>query len=356
MKIVAINLGSSSTKIAYYEDETCIFKENIKHKAEEISRFPTIWDQFDYRKKSIEDCLEEKDIRIADLDAVVTRGGHTEPIVGGVYRVNEEMLAQSGSEKYGNHATDLGLKLVKEFSKEGPQPFTVDPPTTDEFEPLARYSGIPSIQRRSSFHVLNHRAVGMQYARDIGRKYEDLNLVVVHMGGGITVAVHKKGKLVDANNGIDGDGPFSTNRCCSVPIGELIKMCYSGEYTYQDMRRLINGNSGLMGYVGDNDAKNVEDRAMAGDEKCREVMEAMCYQVAKEIGADATVLCGKVDAIVFTGGMAYSGWMMDMIRERVSYIAPIAVYPGEYEMQSLALNTLAALRGETEIKELKSKH
>ncbi|MBU9737228.1 butyrate kinase [Diplocloster agilis] len=352
-KIVAINLGSTSTKIAYYEDENCVFKDNIKHSPEELNDFATIWDQQDYRTEKIVNYLNEKGIHISGLDAVVTRGGHTEPIVGGVYRVSEKMLEQSGSEKYGNHATDVGLRIVKEFSKQGPQAFTVDPPTTDEFEPLARYSGIPFIERRSSFHVLNHRAAGMQYAKDIGKNYEDLNLVVVHMGGGISIAAHKKGKLVDANNAIDGDGPFSTNRCCTVPIGDLIKLCYSGDYTYPKIRKLINGQSGLMGYVGENDAKIVQDRALAGDAKCKEVMEAMCYQIAKEIGADATVLKGKVDAIVFTGGMAYSDWIVGMVSDYVGYIAPIAVYPGEYEMQSLALNTLAALNGEKEIRELK---
>lgn len=351
-KIVAINLGSTSTKVAYYEDETCVFKDNVKHEASVVRTFGTVWDQLDFRKEQIETYLNGKNIKIEDLDAIVTRGGHTEPIEGGVYRVNQKMLEQSGSEKYGNHVSDLGLRIVTEFSKRGPRAFTVDPPTTDEFEPLARYTGIPTIQRRSSFHILNHRAVAKQYARDAGRAYEELNLVSAHMGGGISVAVHKKGKLVDGNNALDGDGPFSTNRCCTVPIGDLIKMCYSGDYSYQDMRKLINGNSGLMGYLGENDAKIVEDRAKAGDEKCREVMEAMCYQVAKEIGADSTVINGKVDAILFTGGMAYSEWIIGMISERVKFIAPIAIYPGEFEMQSLALHTLAALNGEIEIREL----
>lgn len=351
-KIVAVNLGSTSTKIAYYEDETCILKDNIRHDAEVLKQFESIWDQLDYRTEQIEGYLNGKNIRIEDLDAVVTRGGHTEPITGGVYRVSQKMLEQSGSEKYGNHATDLGLRIVKEFSKRGPQAFTVDPPTTDEFEPLARYSGIPFMERRSSFHVLNHRAVAKQYAKDAGKKYEDLNLVSAHLGGGISVAVHKKGKLVDANNAIDGDGPFSANRCCTVPIGELIKLCYSGKYTYPEVRKLINGNSGLMGYLGENDAKTVEERAKAGDEKCREVMEAMCYQVAKEIGADATVVNGQADAILLTGGMAYSDWIVGMISERVKFIAPISVYPGEYEMQSLALHTLGALNGEIMVREL----
>lgn len=250
-KIAVINLGSTSTKIAYYENENCLFKDNIVHTARALEGFSTIWEQFEFRKQAIEAYLKEKGILISGLDAVVTRGGHTEPIVGGVYRITRKMLEQSASEKYGNHATDLGLKLAYEFSAQGPQAFTVDPPTTDEFEALARYSGLPQIKRRSSFHVLNHRAAGRQYAKDSGKDYRDLNLVVIHMGGGISIAAHKKGRLVDANNAIDGDGPFSTNRCCSVPIGDLIKMCYSGTYTYPEIRRLINGNAGLMAYVGE---------------------------------------------------------------------------------------------------------
>lgn len=351
-KIAAINLGSTSTKIAYYENENCVFKDNIIHPADALKGFETIWEQYGFRKQAIEDYLKEKGIPISGLDAVVTRGGHTQSIVGGVYRITDKMLEQSASERYGNHATDLGLKLAHGFSARGPQAFTVDPPTTDEFEPLARYSGLPQIRRRSSFHVLNHRAAGKQYAADAGRNYNDLNLVVIHMGGGISIAAHKKGKLVDANNAIDGDGPFSTNRCCSVPIGDLIKMCYSGKYTYPEIRRLINGNAGLMAYVGENDVKTVEQRAAAGDKECDEVLDAMCYQIAKEAGGAATVLKGEVDAIVFTGGIAHSRRIVESVSERVSFIAPVAVYPGEYEMQSLGLNTLAALRGEEEIKEL----
>lgn len=351
-KIVAINLGSTSTKIAYYEGEKSIWKENIPHSAAEIRTFHTIWDQFEYRRKAILEWLNQKGIFLEEVDAIVSRGGHTEPLEGGTYEITPKMLEESASEKYGNHATDLGLKLAYDFSKYGPKAFTVDPPVTDEFEVLARYSGIPEIKRRSSFHVLNQRAVGRQYAKDIGISYEDLNLIVVHMGGGISVAVHKKGKLVDANNAIDGDGPFSTNRCCSVPVGELVKLCYSGKYTYEEMKKLLNGNSGLVAYVGDSDVKSVSERALSGDEVCKEALEAMCYQISKEISADASVLCGSVDAILLTGGIAYSEMIVKMIKTRVSFIAPVLVYPGEYEMQSLAWNVLEVLEGRQRAKKL----
>lgn len=351
-KIIAINLGSTSTKIAYYIDEHCEFKENINHPIDDIKSFENIWAQFEYRKKAIKDFLAGKGLMIKDMDAVVTRGGHTEAIEGGTYCINEKMLQQSSSEKYGNHATDLGLKIADAFSKEGPQAFTVDPPVTDEFEPLARYSGIPEIKRRSSFHVLNHRAVGKQYAKDYGKCYEKINLVVVHMGGGISIAAHKNGRLIDANNAIDGDGPFSTNRCCGVPAGDLVKLCYSGKYTYQEMRKLLNGNSGLVAYAGDSDVKSVSEKAASGDVKCKEALDAMCYQIAKEIGAYAAVLDGSVDAILLTGGIAYSECIVNDIKKKVKFIAPVIAYPGEYEMQSLALNTLAVLNGEIEAKEL----
>ncbi|MDR1000090.1 MAG: butyrate kinase [Clostridiales bacterium] len=343
-KIVAINLGSTSTKICYYEDNRCVLKTNLAHSAAELASYASIWDQEEYRTNAIMAFLNENNITLSDLDAVVSRGGHTKPLTGGVYRITKKMLDESGSGVYGVHATDLGLRIAYKFSRQGPRPMTVDPPTTDEFEPLARYSGLPELPRRSSFHALNHRAVGKQYARDNGLDYNQLNLIVAHMGGGITVAAHKQGKMVDANNGINGDGPFSTNRCGSVPVSALVDMCYSGKYTLFKMKRRMN-NSGMMAYLGESDVLTVERRAADGDEKCREVLEAMCYQCAKEISACAAVLYGKVDAILITGGMANSELLTSLIRERVEFIAPVVLYPGEHEMQSLCLNAYEALKG-----------
>ena len=236
-KIVAINLGSTSTKIAYYENDRCVLKENLSHQSSDLKGFATVWEQYDYRMDAICGFLDAHGIRVEKLDAFVTRGGHTKPLSGGVYRVNELMLEQSRSERYGNHPTDLGLQIAWGFARYGPVPLTVDPPTTDEFEPLARYSGLAEMPRRSSFQVLNHRAVGKQFAKDQGKDYRALNLIVAHMGGGITVAAHKKGRLVDANNGIAGDGPFSTNRTGTLPVGALVDACYSGAFTYQQMMR-----------------------------------------------------------------------------------------------------------------------
>lgn len=352
-RIVAINLGSTSTKFAYYEDEVCLVKENLIHSAEEIKAFPTIWDQHDYRLKAVTDCLACHSIAVEGLSAVVTRGGHTVPIEGGVYRINEPMLAQSASMRYGNHACDLGLKIATALSHQGPMALTVDPPTTDEFGPLARLSGLPELPRRSSFHALNHKAVAKQYAADIGRKYGELNLVVAHMGGGISVAAHQKGRAVDANNGLTGDGPFSTNRTGTLPVGALVDLCFSGQVTHAQMKKKLNGLGGMMAYLGENDALTVEKRAEAGDAQCALVLDAMCYQVGKEVAACAAVLHGQVDAILLTGGMANSKRLTGAIGEMVRFIAPVHVYPGEFEMQSLALSALEMLRGHEPLRELR---
>ncbi len=347
-KILVINLGSSSTKAAYYEDENCLFKENLPHPAEELIKYPSLWDQYEYRQEKVEDFLRRHNLKVADLDAVVTRGGHTRPLAGGTYLINEVMLAESRSEKFGVHACDLGLKIASAFSALGPKPLTAYPPVTDEFEPLARYSGLPEMPRRSSFHALNHKGVARQYAKDAKRPYEEMNLIVVHMGGGISVSPHKKGQMVDANNAILGDGPFCTNRTGTLPSGSLIDACFSGEYTRETIRRRLNGGGGMMAFVGESDTLTVEKRAAAGDEKCSEVLDAMAYQTAKEIGGAVTVLKGQVDAIVITGGMANSQRLTQNIKERVGFIATIPLYPGEFEMESLALNALEVLRGQQE--------
>ncbi len=351
-KIIVINLGSTSTKIAYFEDDTCVKKETIDHNANEIRQFPTIWDQKEFRIKVIKDFMEKLHIKGEDLDAFVTRGGHTVPLVGGVYHINQTMLEQSASEQYGNHISDLGLQIADEFSKLGCVALTCDTPCTDEFEPLARYSGLKEIPRVSRFHALNHKAAARKYAKEIGKNYEDLNLVVCHMGGGSSVAAHKHGLMVDGPNGLDGEGPFSTNRSCGLPVGALIDLCYSGQYSRKEMRRKVNGLGGLMSYIGETDVRTIVGEIEKGNQEYKEALDAMCYQTAKEIGAMATVLKGQVDAIIFTGGIAYSDYVMNQIKQYVSYIAPIVLEPGEFEMDSLGTNAYLALTGKVEIKEL----
>ena len=353
-KIIVINLGSTSTKVAYFEDDKCVSKKTIDHNADDIKQFKTIWEQKDFRTHVINKFMEEVNVKPQELDAFVSRGGHTVPLVGGVYHINEVMLEQSASEKYGNHISDLGLQIANEFSKYGCVALTVDSPCTDEFEPLARYSGLKEIPRVSRFHALNQKAAARKYAKEIGKKYEELNLIVCHMGGGTSVAAHKHGLMVDGPNGLDGEGPFSTNRSCGLPVGALIDMCYSGEYTRKEMRRKINGLGGLMSYIGETDVRTIVNEIEKGNIKYKEALDAMCYQTAKEIGAMATVLKGNVDAIIFTGGIAYSEYVMNNIKDYVSYIAPVILKPGEFEMDSLGTNAYYALMGEVEIKELKA--
>jgi len=353
-KIAVMNLGSTSTKFAYYEDEECRIKTVIEHPAEEIRQFSSVLDQYGYRHNVIRLLFERSGVDPSELDAIVSRGGNTRPLVGGTYRINELMLSDVKSGSFGRHACDIGVLIAYSMAKDGRAiPMVVDPPTTDEFEPLARYSGLPDMPRRSSFHALNQRAVGKQYANDTARAYEDLNLIVVHMGGGISVGVHKKGRMVDANNALTGDGPFSTDRTGTLPAGALVEMCYSGRFTQSEMSRRINGEGGMMAYLGENDVAIIEKKALTGNEAYKECLDAMIYQVCREIGSAAPVLKGNVDAILVTGGMAHSKYIVGCIEERTSFIAPMVAYPGEHEVEALARGALEALRGICETKEMR---
>ncbi len=351
-KVVAINLGSTSTKIAYFINDECQISTSLSHDPQELAACKDIWDQYELRKKAVEAFLSDNQIVLEELDAFSSRGGHCEPVVGGTYRIDDAFRAQNRSGQYGVHVGNLGVEIAWELSQKSGRavPVVTDLPTTDEFEPLARYSGLKEIPRESRFQALNHKAMARYYAESIGRRYEDLNLVVAMLGGGISVAAHKKGMMVDGPDALTGDGPFSNTRCCTVPIGSLVKLCYSGKYTEKEMLRHINGEAGLMSYLGTTDVRAITERAKAGDETCAEVLAAMCYQTAKNIGAYATVLKGDVDAVLLTGGMANSDYLTDMIKERVSFIAPVVVLPGEREMESLCLNAYKAVSGQIELK------
>ncbi len=352
-KIVVMNLGSTSSKLAYWEDEKCILNENLEHPVEEINQYDAILDQYQYRFDKINEFLKKNGIDYKAVDAVVSRGGHSRSLVGGTYRINELMLSEVRSGSFGRHACDIGVLVSYAMAHEGKAiPMVVDPPVTDEFEPLARYSGLPEMPRRSSFHALNHRACGKQHAKKNGLDYNKLNLVVVHMGGGITVAAHKQGRMVDATNGIEGDGPFSTNRTGGLPVGTLVDTCYSGKYTQKEMHKKLNGNGGMMAYLGESDMRIVLKEGFAGNTRYMECFDAMMYQVCKEIAAMSTVLKGKVDAILLTGGMVNSEYVQRTVIDYCGYIAPVVAYPGEFEMQALALGAYAGLAGEEEIKVL----
>lgn len=350
-RLLIINPGSTSTKIGVYEDEKQIFESTLRHTAEEIGQFDTIYSQKDFRKEVILNVLKENNFDINSLDAVVGRGGLLRPIPSGTYEVNDALLEDLKIGVQGPHASNLGGILAYEIASEvNVRSFIVDPVVVDELTEVARLSGVPELKRISIFHALNQKAVAKRFAKESGKKYEDLNLVVTHMGGGVSVGAHKNGKVVDVNNTLDGDGPFSPERSGGVPAGELIKMCFSGKYTQQEVYKKINGKGGVVAYLQTNDLKSVIDRKNAGDEKCKLIYDAFIYQVAKEIGAMSTVLEGEVDAILLTGGIAYSPYVVEDLKKAIDWIAPVKIYPGEDELLALAQGALRVLNGEEEPK------
>lgn len=352
IRILAINPGSTSTKIAVYQNGKPVFLKTIKHSTQELDKFEKITDQYEYRKKMIYQELEDAEVRLNLIRAVVGRGGLVKPIASGVYEVNEEMKKDLRNSPLGEHASNLGGLIADDFAKALPdaKAFIADPVVVDEMESLARYSGHPDFERVSIFHALNQKAVARSHAKSIMQKYEELNLIIVHLGGGISVGAHKKGNVVDVNQALDGDGPFSPERTGTLPVGALVKAAFSGKYTLGEMKKMIKGNGGMAAYLGTNDAYNAELKAADGDQKAKEVFEAMAYQVAKEVGAMYTVLSGDVDGILITGGLANSKWFVNLIIQRVHKIAPVHVYPGEDEMRALATNGLLVLKGEIQPK------
>lgn len=349
-KILAINPGATSTKIAVYEDENEIFSKTIYHSNEEISRFKKVSDQYEFRKKTIIDALKEVSFSLDTLSAVVGRGGLLKPLDGGTYLVNEKMVEDLRERPRAEHASNLGALIAKDIASSlGIQAFIVDPVCVDEFEPIARISGLPEIERESLSHALNLKAMAKRYAKEIGKRYEELNLIVVHLGSGISVSAHKKGRMIDVNDA-SAEGPFAPERSGSVPERALVKLCYSGKYTAKEMEKKIFGEGGMYAYLGTRDARDVEKRIKEGDEYAKLIYEAMAYQVAKEIGAVSTVLKGDIDAIIIGGALAYSDMFISWLKERVSFISKIVLYPGSDEMKALAFGALRVLRGEEEPK------
>lgn len=347
-RILTINPGSTSTKIAVYDNETEVFEKTLRHSAEEIGQYAKIADQFEFRKNVIEDALKEANIKAEELDAVVGRGGLLRPIKGGTYSVSKNMTHDL-MEGPREHASNLGGVIAKEIADTVNIPsYIVDPVVVDELSDVARISGMPEIERASIFHALNQKAIARRAAVEMGKSYAECNFVVAHLGGGVSVGAHENGRVVEVANALDGEGPFSPERSGGLPVGDLAKMCFSGEYTLDEIKKKITGKGGLVAYLGTSDGRDVEAMIEAGDKKAELVYEAMAYQVAKEIGACAAVLKGKVDAILITGGISYSKMFVDMIKERVAFIADIKVYPGEDEMLALAQGGLRVLKGEEE--------
>jgi len=350
IKSLIINPGSTSTKIGVFEEETLLFEETLRHTTEEIAQFASIVDQKDFRKKIITDLLEEKGFDTKSLDVVVGRGGMLKPIPGGTYAVTDALLEDLKIGVMGQHASNLGGILAKEIGDSlGIPSYIVDPVVVDELMPVARLSGVPELPRVSIFHALNQKAVAKRYAKEVGKPYESLKLIVVHMGGGVSVGAHIDGKVVDVFNALDGDGAFSPERAGGVPSGALIKMCFSGQYTEKEVYAKIVGNGGFNGYLGTNDMREVTKMAAAGDEKAALVKEAFLHQVAKDIGSMACVLKGQVDQIILTGGIAYSADVVDYLKKSAEWIAPITVYPGEDELLALAQGALRVMNGEEKV-------
>ena len=370
MKILVVNPGSTSTKMAVFKDEKPILVRNIAHSAEQLAPFGNIIEQQDFRRQLVLDELKAAGIPL-EFDAVIGRGGLVKPISGGVYEINRTMLDDTlhGCVMH-SHACNLGCLIAYEIAESinsqssnhhskssiphSPpkkcRSFIADPGVVDELSPLARISGSPLMPRIAIWHALNQRAIARRYARGIGKEYEDLNLIICHLGGGISVAAHERGRAIDANNALDGEGPFSPERAGSLPAVDLIRLCFSGKYNEQQLLKRIAGKAGLNAHLGTNDMREVLSRIELGDKHAQLIVDAMIYHIAKNIAAEGAVLCGKVDAILITGGMAHSDYLIDRLRQRIEYLAPVHVFPGEDEMEALALNALDVLQGRRQAK------
>ena len=351
-RVLVINPGSSSTRVAVFADEAELYATKIDHPLAEMRRYARIAEQYAMRRDAVLRALAEAGFSTAGLDAVVGRGGLLRPIPSGTYTVNQCMLDELRQPSAREHVSNLGAVIAYEIAAaRGIPAYVVDPVTVDEFAPLARVAGLPGIERRSESHALNLKAAAREAAKLLGRPYREVNLVVVHLGTGISVSAHQRGLMVDVNQGLDGTGPFSPERAGGLPVGDVMRLAFSGRYTYEEMFRLITRQGGLVAHLGTNDACEVERRIAEGDQHARLIFEAMAYQIAKEIGLTATVLKGDVQAIVITGSLAYSTMLLSWIRERVEWIAPVLEIPGEREMLAMAQGALRVLRGEEKAKE-----
>jgi len=353
--ILVINPGSTSTKIAVYDGEKQLFITTIRHQVEQIAKFAKIADQYEFRKALILEEIHKACFDLNEFKVIVGRGGLVKPIASGVWAVNEQMKKDLREGVSGQHASNLGGLIAADIAEsiKGCKAIIADPVVVDEMDEIAKVSGHPLMPRKPIFHALNQKAIARRYSKEVGKKYESLNLIVVHLGGGISVGAHRDGRVIDVNQALDGNGPFSPERSGSLPVNEVINICFSGKYTEEEIRKMVLGKGGYVAYLGTNDAYQVECKAKEGDKQCAFIQEAMAYQISKEVGSMATVLSGKVDAILVTGGIANSKNFCKMIEKRCSFIAPVKVYPGEDEMGALAQNALMLIDGEVLVKEYK---
>lgn len=350
IRILAINPGSTSTKFAVYFGSECKLKKTLRHSIDDLLQYDNIIDQFEFRKGVIIDSLVEEGFDVDKIKFIIGRGGLTYPLKSGVYVVNNRMLEHARAGIYGQHASNLGPLIADYIALQipGARAFIADPVVVDELDEIARFTGHPEFERRSIFHALNQKATARAHANKVGQKYEHLNLIVAHLGGGISVGAHQKGQVIDVNNALDGEGPFSPERSGTLPAGQLIDLCFSKKYAKDEIRRMVIGEGGYVAYLGTNDAKEVQERAQNGDELARKIQYALGYQVAKAIGEMAVVLNGNVDAILLTGGLAFNADLTQYITSKVEFIAGVFVYPGEDELEALASNALRVATGEIE--------
>lgn len=351
MLILVINPGSTSTKMAVYDGQKQLLRKNIPHSAEQLSQFEEVVDQIDFRTQLVLDSLNENGIPLS-FQAVIGRGGLAKPVQGGVYEVNQKMVDDARNCIH-MHACDLGCIISDIIAKKIPgcRSFIADPGVVDELNDYARISGSPLMNRICIWHALNQKAIARRFAAEHGTEYENLNLIICHLGGGISVAAHDHGRAVDANNALDGEGPFSPERAGSLPASDLIRLCFSGKYTEGELLKRIAGQAGLNAHLGTNDAREVERRITEDhDPQAKLIFDAMIYHVAKAIASEGAVLCGKIDAILITGGMARSKYIIDRLHKYLDYLAPMHVYPGEDELDALAQNAYAVLSGKREAK------
>lgn len=349
-RILVINPGSTSTKIAIYENDKLKDEITLRHSSEEINKFDSLYSQRDFRKNIITGFLDNNGLKISDFHGIIGRGGLLKPIKSGTYEVNEKMIDDLKDAKYGEHASNLGAilaeELTKDLNKEIPC-FIADPVVVDEMNELARLSGHPDFERKSIFHALNQKAVARQVSKKIGKKYENINLIVAHMGGGISIGAHCKGKIIDVNNALNGEGPYSPERSGTLPLTGLINLCYDSQFTFQDIKKMIKGKGGLYSYTGTNSGMEIQRMINNGNKKYEKYYLGLGYQIVKWIGQMAAVLKGQVERIIFTGGLAYDNEiLMPFMTERVSYIAPVEIIPGGDEEKALALAALRVLTNE----------
>ncbi len=352
MRILAVNPGSTSTKIAIFENEKEVWDLKLTHSNEELAPFGSnIFEQYPFRRDVIVNAINKAGYPVASLDGIVGRGGLVKPIPGGTYIVDDNLLEDLKIGILGQHASNLGGPIAAELAKTANcDAFIVDPVVVDEMEPIAKFTGNPLLTRKSIFHALNQKAVARRAADELGKKYDESNFVVIHLGGGISVGAHRKGQVIDVNNALDGDGPFTPERSGGLPAGDLAKLCYSGKYTLADIKKMIKGNGGIVAYLGTNDMMKVEDEVNAGNNEWLKVYKAMAYQIAKETGSMATVLKGDVDAIVVSGGIAYDKKFIGWLKEFIDFLGKVIIYPGEMEMEALALGAYRVLSKQEEPK------